>query len=439
MHVVVLGAGVIGVSSAWFLRQAGHQVTVVERQAGPALETSFANGGQLSTGHVEPWASPETFPQLLKWGFKEEAPLLFRPRLDPQQWCWGMGFLRECWPGRSAHNLAQLLQLGLYSRSAHQVLQQPTSISYHHLQRGILHLYATGQGWQRGCRAAAVVARLGYVRQPWSKAQALEHEPALSASQGLWAGATFTPGDASGDAHLWTVALAQQCQAAGVKFLYQHQVTDLLRQGDQVTGVLLRSAPSAEMDPAAGPDVPGTAPGAAPLAQERLGADAVVVALGSYSTALLAPLGIRIPVYPVKGYSATLEVLAPSLAPTCSITDDAHKIVLTRLGQQLRVAGTAEFNGFDTQLNERRCQALVARTQALFPGACDYARPRFWTGLRPATPSNCPLIGATRLKGLYLNTGHGTLGWTLGTGSGKALAEIVSGRSPQVDFEFLGE
>lgn len=429
MHVVVLGAGIIGVSSAWYLRQAGHQVTVLERQAGAALETSFANGGQLSTGHVEPWASPETFPQLLKWGFQEEAPVLFRPRLDPGQWCWSLGFLRECWPARSASNLARLLQLGLYSRSAHQALQRETGIAYHQVQRGILHLYHTDQDWQRGCRAAAAVARLGYVRQAWSKAQALAHEPALQASQDLWAGATFTPGDASGDAHLWTVALAQQCQALGVTFRYRQQVTAILRQGNQATGVVLQALQEAPQ--------PGFGQGSVPPPQpERLMADAVVVALGSYSPALLAPLGIRIPVYPVKGYSATLPILEPSLAPTCSITDDAHKIVLTRLGAHLRVAGTAEFNGFNTQLNERRCQALVTRTQRLFPGACDVAHPQFWTGLRPATPSNCPLIGATRVRGLFVNTGHGTLGWTLGTGSGKALAELVSGRQPQVDYPF---
>ncbi len=428
MHVVVLGAGIIGVSSAWYLRQAGHEVTVLERQSGAALETSFANGGQLSTGHVEPWASPETFPQLLKWGFQEDSPLLFRPRLDPRQWCWGLGFLRECWPARSASNLSRLLQLGLYSRSAHQALEQETGIAYHHLQRGIINLYSTPQDWQRGCRAAAAVARLGYVRQAWSKAQALAHEPALQGAANLWAGATFTPGDASGDAHVWTVALAHLCQAQGVNFRYQQQVTALVRQGDQVTGVLLRPAEGApRQETAQGPAL--TPPG-------YLAADAVVVALGSYSPTLLAPLGIRIPVYPVKGYSATLRILEPSLAPTCSITDDAHKIVVTRLGAQLRVAGTAEFNGFDTRLNDQRCQALLTRTQALFPGACDMSQPQFWTGLRPATPSNYPLIGATRLRGLFLNTGHGTLGWTLGTGSGKALAEILCGRQPPVDVVF---
>jgi len=414
MHVVVLGAGILGVSSAWYLRQAGYQVTVIERQAEAALETSFANGGQLSVGHVEPWASPETFPQLLKWGFREDAPLLFRLRADPQQWLWALRFLRECWPQRSHRNLLQLLNLGLYSRAAQHALREQTGIAHQALDRGILNLYPTHADWQRGCRAAAIITRHGYARTRVSQAEALALEPALEASQSLWVGATYTPGDGSGDAKLWTQALANLCQARGVSFRFNETVERLATDGKRVTGIALAGQSA------------------------LLEADTVVVALGSYSAPLLRPLGLNIPVYPVKGYSATVPILHPAATPSVSITDDAHKMVFTRLGDEFRIAGTAEFNGYDTGLSAARCDALLARAQTLFPEAADYRNPTFWTGLRPATPSNCPLIGRTRMANLFLNTGHGTLGWTTGCGSGKALAEIVSGQSPQVDFSFSG-
>lgn len=414
MHVVVLGAGILGVSSAWYLREAGHQVTVIERQAEAALETSFANGSQLSAGHVEPWASPETFPQLLKWGFREDAPLLFRLRADPQQWLWALRFLRECWPGRSHRNLIQLLNLGLYSRAAQHALRQETGIAYEALDRGILNLYPTHADWERGCRAAATITHHGYPRVRLSHDEALALEPALSASRSLWVGATYTPGDGSGDARLWTQALAARCTARGVTFLFNQTVQRLSTTGQRVTGVALSGQ------------------------RGTLQADAVVVALGSYSAPLLRTLGLRIPVYPVKGYSATVPIVDPAATPTVSITDDAHKMVFTRLGNAFRIAGTAEFNGYDTTLTPSRCNALLARAKTLFPEAADYSQPTFWTGLRPATPSNCPLIGRTRISNLFLNTGHGTLGWTTGCGSGKALAEIVSGRTPEVDFSFSG-
>ncbi len=414
MHVVVLGAGILGVSSAWYLRQAGHQVTVIERQAEAALETSFANGGQLSVGHVEPWASPETFPQLLKWGFREDAPLLFRLRADPQQWLWALGFLRECWPQRSRRNLLQLLNLGLYSRAAQQALREQTGIAYQAQDRGILNLYPTLADWERGCRAAAIITRHGYARARVTQAEALALEPALGASRSLWVGATHTPGDGSGDAKLWTQALAGLCEAQGVTFRFNQTVQRLATDGKRVTGIALAGQSALQE------------------------ADAVVVALGSYSAPLLRPLGLKIPVYPVKGYSATVPILDSAATPMVSITDDAHKMVFTRLGDVFRIAGTAEFNGYDTTLSAERCDALIARARSLFPEAADYTNPTLWTGLRPATPSNCPLIGRTRMDNLFLNTGHGTLGWTTGCGSGKALAEIVSGQRPQVDFSFSG-
>ncbi|NDU91924.1 MAG: FAD-dependent oxidoreductase, partial [Ferrovum sp.] len=258
------------------------------------------------------------------------------------------------------------------------------------------------------------ITRHGYARTRVSQAEALALEPALAASQSLWIGATYTQGDGSGDAKLWTQTLAELCQAQGVSFRFNETVQRLITNGKRVTGIGLAGQST------------------------LLEADAVVVALGSYSAPLLRPLGLKIPVYPVKGYSATVPILDPTATPKVSITDDAHKMVFTRMGNEFRIAGTAEFNGYDTTLSATRCDALLARAKALFPKAADYSNPTFWTGLRPATPSNCPLIGRTRMANLFLNTGHGTLGWTTGCGSGKALAEIVSGQKPEVDFSFSG-
>lgn len=414
MHVVVLGAGILGVSSAWYLRQEGHQVTVVERQPEAALETSFANGSQLSVGHVEPWASLETLPQLWQWGFSERAPVLFRPHADLSQWLWGARFFLECWPSRTRRNLRELLNLGLYSRAAHQALRVETGIEFQAIDRGIINLYATQAEWERGSRAAEEITRLGYPRHRISREEALRLEPALAGVRMAWAGATYTPGDGSGDARLWTQALAEKCRGIGVTFHFNRTVSGLAVEGGRVAGVHLVSQ------------------------AQSLPADAVVVALGSYTPLLLRPLGIRIPVYPVKGYSATVPLVQPETAPQVSITDDAWKMVFSRLGNTLRIAGTAEFNGYDTSLNATRCHALVERARTLFPEAADYGQPTYWAGLRPATPSNRPLIGRTRLSNLFLNTGHGTLGWTTGCGSGKAIAALVSGRRPDVDFSFSG-
>jgi D-amino-acid dehydrogenase len=414
MHVVVLGSGIVGTASAWYLHKAGHEVTVIDRQPEAARETSHANGGQVSAGHVEPWASPSTLPQLAKWAFQEDAPMLFRLRADLEQWRWSLQFLLECFPSRSRDNLRQLLQLGVYSRAALIQLREETGIAYHALSRGILNLYPTLADWDRGSRAADAVARLGYPRYRVTLEEALSIEPALSASRGHWVGATYTPQDESGDARQFTVALARLCESRGVQFRFNRTVQGISVGKGQVKGVMLQGSP-----------VP-------------LEADAVVVALGSFSASLLRPLGIRIPVYPVKGYSATIPITEPSAAPDVSVTDDACKMVFTRLGDQLRVAGTAEFAGFNLSLNPARCEALVRRARVLFPDAADYSQATFWAGLRPSTPSNRPLIGRTPIRNLYLNTGHGTLGWTLGCGSGQALADIVSGKKPEPDFSFSG-
>lgn len=415
MKVAVLGAGVIGTASAWYLSRAGHDVSVYDRQPAAGMETSFANGGQVSVSHAVPWANPQAPALALKWLLKEDAPLLFRPRLDPAQWRWGLAFLAECTPQRTRHNIRQLVALGLYSRQCLQALRRETGIEYDHLGRGILHLYTDVREFDAAVHAAGQMREFGLERRVKTPAECVAIEPALAAARPLLAGGTFTPEDESGDAHKFTQALAGRCARLGVRFHYGSTVERLLASGGAIEGIrTTRADGSAEL----------------------LRADAYVLALGSYSPLLAGPAGVRLPVYPAKGYSVTMAVKDPARAPAVSLTDDGHKLVFSRLGERLRVAGTAEFTGYDTSINAVRCNAILKRALQLFPGAGDAAQAQFWAGLRPSTPGNLPLIGRTRLKNLFLNTGHGTLGWTHACGSGAALADILCGKMPAVEFGF---
>ena len=417
MKVFVLGAGVVGTAAAWYLAEAGHEVSVFDRQPEAGAETSFANGGQISVSHAEPWANPAAPLKVLQWLFKEDAPLLFRLRADARQWAWGLRFLRECLPSRTRHNIIQIVRLGLYSRESLQALRRQTGIEYDHLERGILHLYTNRQAYDAAFAPAELMREIGCDRQIRTAEECIAIEPALASARDILAGGTYTAADESGDAHLFTLRLAELAAARGVTFNYGHRIDALEHTGGAVTRIRVT-------------DGEGRA--------RQMQADAYVVALGSYSPLLLRPLGLSIPVYPVKGYSATLPIADPARAPSVSLTDDEYKIVISRLGERMRVAGTAELNGYNTELNPERCRVLVKRFERLFPGATDTARPLFWTGLRPATPGNVPLIGRTRYSNLFLDTGHGTLGWTHACGSGRAIADIVSGRKPEVDFEFIG-
>ncbi len=408
MRVLVLGAGVVGVTAAWYLAEAGHEVTVIERQPGPALETSFANGGQISVSHAEPWANPGAPLKILKWIGREDAPLLWRFSADLQQWLWGLRFLRECTPGRMRANIVAILRLALYSRAALQTLRASSGIGYEALARGILHLYSDPGEFAHAQPQAALMREYGCERLVKSAAECLAIEPALAESQVPLVGGTYTEADESGDAHSFTVALAAMCAARGVAFRYDTAVAALERDGQAVSGVRLADG-------------------------QILVADAYLLALGSYTPLLLRPLGVNLPVYPAKGYSATLNLDADSLAPTVSLTDDQHRLVFSRLGQRLRIAGTAEFAGYNTDLNDARCQALLARTYSLFPRAGGRDSVEFWTGLRPATPNNVPFVGRSRYDKLFVSTGHGTLGWTMACGSGRLIADLVSGRQPEIE------
>lgn len=428
MRVIVLGAGLLGVTSAYFLQQRGHEVTVIDRQATPGAETSFANGGQISVSHAEPWANPSAPLKVLQWLGREDAPLLFRLRPDLRQWLWGLSFLRNCTPARTRHNIEQIVRLGTYSRDTLQQLRRDTGIQYDQRTQGILHFYTNPKEFDGAQGPAEQMRRLGCERRVISTDEAVRIEPALAHIRPQLAGATYTEADESGDANQFTRELARLAAEAGVQFRMGHTITALREAGGRIDHVEATNAEGRF---------------------ERIRGDAYVLALGSFSPLLAQPLGIGLPIYPAKGYSVTLPVKNAHRAYEASLTDDEYKLVFSRYtraagsdGQPgrdvLRIAGTAELNGYARHLNPVRCEAIVRRVEELFPGAGDIAQAQFWTGLRPATPSNVPLIGGSRLANLFLNTGHGTLGWTHACGSGKALADIVSGRVPEVDFAFTG-
>ena len=412
----MLGAGIIGTSSAWFLNKAGHEVTVIERQAGAALETSFANGGQISVSHAQPLANPSTPLKILKWLGREDAPLLYRFRPEWLQWKWALSFLRECTPTRSAANIRQIIALCEYSRQTLQEIRSETGLEYDCLTKGILHFYTDQKEFDASVPVARMMRESGCPRESISADEVIRIEPALAGSRHKIVGGDFTATDESGDIYKFTSGLAGKAIAAGVNFEFNTQITRLICTGSgaarRITGVEVINQHGRH---------------------EVLVADAYVVALGSFSTALLEPLGINLLIYPGKGYSATFNVIDPDAAPTVSLTDDGFKLVTSRLGDRLRVAGTCELNGYSRELNDVRCAAITRRTRELFPEGCDYEHPVYWTGLRPMTPNNIPYLGKSSIGNLFLNTGHGTLGWTMGPGSGRAIADLVSGRQPDFD------
>jgi D-amino-acid dehydrogenase len=413
VKIIVLGGGVVGVTGAWYLAAAGHEVMLIERREAPGLETSFANGGQIAAGHAQPWAKPAAVPQILRWLGREDAPLLFRPRASWSQWEWGLRFLYECLPGRFERHVRTLAALARYSRECLRALRRELGLRYDELERGILQFATRQSDFDAMARDAEALRALGAAPEVKSGAECLALEPALRHSNEPVLGGVYDPDDESGDACRFTQELARIAASRGVSLRLGSAVDAIEVEGDRVAGIRLHTQ-----------------------SVER--ADAYVVSLGSYSPLLLKPLGIRIPVYPMKGYSITLPLGPAELgaAPTVSLTDEAHKIVISRLGSRLRAAGTAELAGYDTSIDPGRCAAIARRVRSLFPALGAVTTVENWSGLRPATPNNVPLIGRTRLKNLFLNTGHGTLGWTLACGSGSALAELISGRPPQVAFPF---
>lgn len=416
MKVIVLGAGVVGTASAWFLARQGHEVIVIDRQPAAGLETSFANGGQLSVSHAEPWANPSAPLKVLKWLAKEDAPLLFRLRADLEQWRWCLEFLRECTPARTRHNIGQIVRLGLYSRRMLVEVLAETGIEFDRGRRGILHFYTSKEEFDAAREPARVMRELGCELDMKTPDECVAIEPALAVARDRIVGGSMTPSDDSGDAHLFTTRLAAACAGRGVTFLYGTTVERIVAERGGFVGVRVSREAAVRM----------------------IRGDACVLSLGSFSARMAASLGVRLPIYPAKGYSLTMPVADPERAYRVSLTDDEYKLVFSRLGDRLRVAGTCELNGYDIALNPVRCAALLRRTEELFPGAGDASRVQYWAGLRPATPSNVPCIGKTGCHNLFINTGHGTLGWTHACGSGRAIADIISGHRPEIDFAFAG-
>ena len=417
MHVLVLGAGLAGVTSAWYLKQAGFDVTVVDRQPAPAMETSFANGGQISVSHPEPWANPAAPLTILRWLGNDAAPLSFRPHANWSQWRWALGFLRECLPWRTRRNAAAIAALARYSRDELRTLRSAIGLDYPHSERGILHLFFDHRNARGIADRVDELARYGIVAEACDASRCVAIEPALAQATRAPVAGIFAADDESGDAHAFVVALAARLQHKGVRFLFNTPVTGIDRLGSLVEGVRCADAAGQET---------------------RLRASSYVMCMGSYSPILAATLGERLPIYPVKGYSVSLPIVDPQHAPQVSLTDESRRIVCSTFEGTLRVAGTAELNGYDLTLDEKRCRTLIEWAETNFPGATESAAAESWCGLRPATPSNRPLIGKSGMLNLYYNTGHGTLGWTLACGSARALAEIMSGRHPQAAFPFLG-
>ncbi len=426
MKVIVLGAGIIGVSTAWHLLNEGHEVTVVDRQPEAALETSFANGAQISVSFCEPWANAGAPFKVAKWLLRDDSPLLFRPKLDPHQWRWGLSFLTQCNDAAFERNVRQLVALGRYSHESLKGVVAATGIQYNRLQRGILHFFSSQADFEAGAAGAELMRKYGVDRRVMDRDAVLKVEPALAAFGPQIYGGTFTPSDESGDAMVFTQKLAALCRARGATFLHNTAVERISTLGGQISGVQVKSLAEG------------------PKAKPRiLVADQYVAAMGSYTAPMLRQLGIWLNIYPAKGYSATLKLKRPDQASVVSLLDDTRKIAISRLGDHIRIAGTAELAGYDSSLTSatavKRCAALVRRYEELFPGVAETSQPNYWTGLRPSTPSNIPYIGRSRLPNLWLNAGHGTLGWTHGAGSGQALAELISGKRPALRFRFCGD
>lgn len=430
--VTVMGAGVTGIATAWYLAQAGFEVTVIERQAAPALETSFANGGQISVCHATPWANPSTPFKVLKWLTKPDAPLLYRPNTNLEQLKFMARFLKECTKQRADDNLVQMVHLGLYSRKSLKELLTITPIHFEQRHQGIMHFYTNLDEYQAALAPTKRMQTLGCHRTTISPQEARLIEPALSVLGDTLIGATYTDEDLSGNAHLFTNELAKLCKAHGVTFLYNTHITKIINKNNHIEQIELKNNHQT-------------------IAHKS---DHFVVCLASYGKRLLDPIGVHLPIFPAKGYSATYTIKNPDKIPQVSLIDDEHKLVMSRFSSStkdvLRVAGTAEFNGYNLGLDVTRCHALTKRVRSLFQEALDYDNPNYWTGLRPMTPSNVPLIGkahlgnvvhsstGTTIDNLWLNTGHGTLGFTHACGSARALTSLMQGVPTGLDFKFVG-
>ena len=407
MKVLVLGGGVVGVTTAYYLARSGHEVTVVDRQAEPALETSFANAGEVSPGYASPWAGPGVPVKAIKWLLMKHGPLVLRPKLDPAMWSWLVKMLRNCTSARYAVNKSRMIPLAEYSRDCLRALRDEIPIHYDERSRGTLQLFRKPSQLDGTAGDIAVLKQYGVPYEVLDRDGCVGAEPALAAVKHRIAGGLRLPQDETGDCHMFTQALAAHAAKLGVRFRFDTTIERLASDASGISGV----ATSAGV----------------------LRADAYVVALGSWSPLLLRPLGISVPIYPVKGYSITVPVIDPDAAPVSTVMDESYKVAITRLGDRIRVGGTAEVSGYSGELHSARRATLEHSLNDLFPRGGNSTGATFWSGLRPMTPDGPPLIGAIRYANLHLNTGHGTLGWTMACGSARLLADLLSGRKPEID------
>lgn len=408
MRILILGSGVVGTASAYYLAKAGHEVTVIDRQPAAGMETSFANAGQVSPGYSAPWAGPGIPVKAIKWLLMHHRPLVVWPSLDARLYLWLARMLANCTEDAYRRNKARMVRLAEYSRDALDALRAETGIAYDERQLGTLQLFRTQKQLDHVHADTEVLDAHDVAYEVLDPAGCIRAEPALARVRDKFVGGLRLPGDETGDAHLFTQRLAEICARLGVTYRYGAAVEALREEGGRITGVALAGG-------------------------EVVTADAYVAALGSYTPALLAPLGIRLPVYPVKGYSLTLPIVDPEAAPRSTVMDETYKVAITRLGDRIRVGGTAELAGFSLALRAPRRETLAFSVGDLFPAGGDLANASFWTGLRPMTPDGTPIVGPTRIANLFTNTGHGTLGWTMACGSGRVLADLMGGRAPDID------
>ena len=411
MKVLVLGGGVIGTAAAYELAGDGHQVTLIERQAGPALETSFANAGEVSPGYSAPWAGPGVPLKAVKWLLMRHRPLVIRPHFDWHLVSWVLAMLRNCTSARYEINKSRMVRLAEYSRDCMVALRGSTGIHYDERMQGTLQLFRTQKQLDSSASDTAILDRYGVPYQVLDRAGCIEHEPALARVRDKFVGGLRLPGDETGDCFKFTNRIADLATARGANLRFGVNIQSLLTDGKRITGVVTD--------------------------QGRLQADAYLLALGSHSPKLLSPLGIEIPVYPVKGYSITVPIADAGGAPESTVMDETHKVAVTRLGDRIRVGGTAELAGYTLQLHEARKRTLMHVVGDLFPDGGDLGRAEFWCGLRPMTPDGTPIVGSTALPNLFLATGHGTLGWTMAAGTAKLVADLMGGRKPAIDISGL--
>ncbi|SEK19488.1 D-amino-acid dehydrogenase [Atopomonas hussainii] len=411
MRVLVLGSGVIGTTSAYYLARAGFEVVVVDRQPGSALETSYANAGQISPGYASPWAAPGIPLKAMKWLLQKHAPLAIKLTGNPDQYTWMLQMLRNCTASRYAVNKERMVRLAEYSRDCLDELRTETGIHYEGRTLGTTQLFRTQAQLDGAAKDIAVLERSGVPFEVLDRAGIARVEPALAGVADKLAGALRLPNDQTGDCQMFTRELTELCRAMGVEFRFGQHVQRLESDGDSISGVWIDG--------------------------QLEKADRYVLAMGSYTPALVKSLGIKAPVYPLKGYSLTVPIVDASMAPTSTILDESYKVAITRFDNRIRVGGMAEIAGHDLSLNPRRRETLEMVTRDLYPAGGDLRQAEFWTGLRPATPDGTPIVGATKLRNLFLNTGHGTLGWTMACGSGRLLADQIAGRRPQISAEGL--